>query len=120
MPELGVTFHEHEQRHFDIEKLPVYRWIHASPDCKTYSPMARGTHQRDPTTGKGISSEADKADQDLAFYLKVLKSQMKRNPNLQFTLENPYNPSGGMHCQKLIKEDLVKGLKAEQCKLNCA
>ena len=119
MTELNVTFHEHELRHFGIENLPVFDFIHASLDCKTYSKQAYATHRRDPTTGSGISAEADKADADLNFFLNLLESQMDRNPKLLFTLENPYNQCGGMHCQPSIDQVLVNKLGAKQCNLNC-
>jgi hypothetical protein len=120
MGELDVQLHEHRLREIDPEKLPYLDFLHGSPDCSTYSRQAQGKHKRGAANGyAGVSPNAQEAAKDLEHFVRLLRRARTVNPEVLFTLENPYNPAGGMHHQPLIKEVLEKEFGAVPLKVNC-
>ena len=104
--------------------MPVFDAIHASPECVTYSMMAQAKHKREEGNGyQGVTPEAFNANLELKRLLNIIELQLERNPNLIFTIENPYNEAGGVHKQPAVINLLEKprvegGLGATRCLLS--
>ena len=109
MRQATTKLYEHDILEIDKSKLPVFDFIHASPECRTYSKMAQSEHKRGPSNQyRGVTEEAEKANRVLDKLVAILLDQLKRNPKLRFIIENPWNACGGMHLQPIAKSVIEK------------
>ena len=116
LPEASTPLFEYDLREIDQSRLPVYDFIHASPECSSYSGMAQSKHQREERNGyRGVTPEARQANVVLGKLVSILQNQLERNPKLIFTIENPWNPAGGMHKQEIMTTIVEQQLGATRC-----
>ena len=120
LPEPDTLLYECDVLEIDPSKLPIFDYIHASPECSSYSAMSRDKHGRKASNNyRGTSDEAAMAKRVLKHLVDILKSQMERNPKLLYTIENPWVDCG-IHKQEIASGVIEKpqsdgGLGAKQC-----
>ena len=121
LPEAETELFEVDMLRIDPTRLDVYDIIHASPECLTYSGLSQAKHQREESNGyRGVTAEAATANREFDKLVSILQNGLERNPNLKFTVENPWNAKGGMHTQEKVTAILERpqaegGLGATRC-----
>ncbi len=74
----------------DIQCLFGVDYIHASPDCRTYSQLTASVNQRNMQTNfLGKTEDAFQANAVLLKLFSCLQVAIRDNPKLIFTIENP-------------------------------
>mgnify|MGYP006337093441 CR=1 len=68
----------------DIPFTPDY--IHASPDCTTYTIAAISTHRNGVEPKTDYAKKCDRVNQNT---INIIKHFLSLNPNMVFTIENP-------------------------------
>lgn len=77
-------------RDCDLKALFGVDFIHASPDCRTYSQLTASINQRTMETNfLGKTAEAYHANAILLKLFRCLQLALRDNPRLIFTIENP-------------------------------
>ena len=97
-----------ELRQIERAHLPdQIDFLHASPDCSTFSSMAQGTHARSEENHfLGITPEAYEANLDVEYLLvDVIASALVSNPAMLFMIENP---EGKMQHLPIVKDFLER------------
>ena len=108
MPRAAVRLVQKELLEIGDADFPVAPDVlHASPDCTTFSSMAKSVHRRyEQNHFLGITPEASASNESLEFLLCTLIPRLlHRNPRMLFLIENP---EGDMHQMAVVKEFLEK------------
>ena len=93
-------------------------YAHFSPDCSSFSKLARHCHGRKVTNAyMGTSAACQEGNKMLKKVCYTIEDQLDQNPNFIFTVENP---DGNMQNQPLVKALLEEstaggGVGATKC-----
>jgi site-specific DNA-cytosine methylase len=86
---------------WDYKSIPTPDIIWASPPCNTFSILAYSLKERDTETAEPFSDRAKQGTAILYKTLEIIKYFIKKNPKLNWVIENP---RGMMRKDKYMKD----------------